>query len=101
MLPIAALTFCLLAVSGCASSDRPPPCDWNTQVATCSASVEPQGKDILVLAPRCSSFTLSVDGSLRTVRTEEGAMLAGQTNQEISAADCKQYKDIRPLEPAD
>jgi hypothetical protein len=80
------------SLGGCASG---PTCDWTQLVSTCSAALETRGTTLVVRTASCSQIDMRVNDKARILRSDEGTVYAGSSDDAVEVVSCRSYKDLR------
>jgi hypothetical protein len=81
------------SLAGCAHA--PPKCDYEQQVSTCSASVDPSGAALVLRAVRCAQVEIRSDDHTRVIRTDDGESSIASADSDVEVLACRTFKDIR------
>ena len=82
----------LLELAGCRSA--PAHCDWNVSLGRCSASAEPQGAKVYIVAPHCAKVAFTAAGARNAKQLSEGYGFAASSDDEVSVESCQAHRDL-------
>ena len=84
--------LCVFGLVGCRSA--PAHCDWSASLGQCSASAEPQGAKVYIVAPHCAKVLFTAAGARNAKQLSDGYGFAASSDDEVSVENCQAYRDL-------